>query len=217
MPKFGKAQKGQTLIETLVACFVLTMGISSALILANYSLQATSGIKQQIIAMGLAREGIEVVKNMRDTNWLKAPYNTDCYNFSTGENNAICYREWLKTSEGYTLTPGDYSLRFTFGNKLPWSLVETKADFGLNFAKGEGVLYNAADGLTASTGGSGFARKISITEDNFPPFDTDNGSRIKVSVKVWWSDKDCVINDEPSDDKNCTLTLETYLTNWRVF
>ena len=96
-------------------------------------------------------------------------------------------------------------------------MVETKADFGLNFSKGEGVLYNAADGLTASTGGSGFARKISITEDNFPPFDTDNGSRIKVSVKVWWSDKDCVINDEPSDDKNCTLTLETYLTNWRVF
>ncbi len=217
MLKRVKNQSGQTLIETLVACFVLVMGISAALGLANYSLRATTGIKQQIIAMGLAREGLEVVKNMRDTNWLKVPYTTDCYNFSTGDSTGICYRDWLKTSGGYTLLAGTYSLRFNPDADMAWSITPTSSDYGLNISKDVGVLYQGQDGLTASASDSGFARKITITEDNFPPFDKDTGPRLKVTSQVWWSGKDCELTDEPGTDKSCSLTLETYLTNWRVF
>lgn len=212
-----KNQSGQTLIETLVACFILVMGISAALGLANYSLGATNSIKQQIIGMGLAREGIEVVKNARDTNWLKVAYNTDCYNFSTGTNTAICYPNWLNTSGGYDIRPGTYTLRWTGSSTMPWSIVSTATDYGLNTSSGTGVLYNNAAGLTAVNGNAGFARKITITQDTFAPFDQNTGGRVKVSVVVWWSGKGCTMTSTPNTDKNCSVTLETYLTNWRVF
>lgn len=217
MLKKVQNQSGQTLIETLVACFVLVMGISAALGLANYSLRATTGIKQQIIAMGLAREGLEVVKNMRDTNWLKVPYSTDCYNFSTGDSTGICYRDWLKAQGGFDIQPGNYSLVFQSKTDVPWTLVNTDTDFGLDISSDPGVIYQAKSGLTATASNSGFARKITITEERFPPFDQDIGGRIKVSSQVWWSGKDCELTEQPGTDKSCSLTLETYLTNWRVF
>lgn len=225
--KFKSNQSGQTLIETLVACFVLVMGISAALGLANYSLGATNGIKQQLIGMGLAREGIEVIKNMRDTNWLKATYTTNCYNFSTGANTAICYQNWLDATSvgGFNISSSPfplfttyrYSLRFNGANTLPWSAVRTTTDFGLNTSSGTGVLYNGGVGVTPTNGNSGFARRITITQDTFAPFNRNTGGRVKVTSEVWWAGKGCTMTNTPNPDKKCSVTLETYLTNWRVF
>ncbi len=228
-PKSESTQVGQTLIETLVACFVLVMGISAALGLANYSLGATNSIKQQLVGMGLAREGLEVIKNMRDTNWLKSAYNTGCYNFSEpSANNGICYLDWLDAtaSGGYNISAGTsgspltYALRFNGANPLPWTAVQTASDFGLNTSIGTGVLYNNAAGVTpggVTAGNSGFARRISISQDTFAPFNQNTGGRVKVTSEVWWSGKGCTMTTNPNPDKNCSVTLETYLTNWRVF
>ncbi len=92
-------QNGQTLIETLVAVFMLVMGVSAALGLAIYALSTSTGITKQIIATGLAREGIEAVKDMRDTNWLQqTTIDTNCYDFTStpvGQPDASCYKNWL--------------------------------------------------------------------------------------------------------------------------
>ena len=57
------------------------MGVSSAVGLAIYAFNSSSSVTKQIIATGLAREGIEAVKNMRDTNWLQqTTIDTNCYN-----------------------------------------------------------------------------------------------------------------------------------------
>lgn len=99
-------QAGQTLIETLVAIFILVTGVTSALGLAVYALSTSTGIVKQIVATGLAREGLEAVKHMRDTNWLQqsplngTPINTDCYNYIDGTNTAWCYKNWLGQSSG---------------------------------------------------------------------------------------------------------------------
>lgn len=237
-------QQGQTLIETLVACFILVMGISAALGLATYSLRATGNIKQQTIGLGLAREGLEVVKNMRDTNWLRsALLSTDCYNFSDGSQTAPCYKDWLNVEGGYNISEGTYSLRTPVKGDLPWELVPTADEFGLDFSTGSKsgggdiepvdggaaadseiqsggtIFYSGADGLPAQKGNSGFARKITITEDTFPPFDHagDTGPRLKVTSQVWWSGRDCEMTEDVNPKKDCSVTLETYLTNWRVF
>jgi Tfp pilus assembly protein PilV len=226
-------QHGQTLIETLVACFILVMGIAAAIGLATYSLRATNTIKQQTIGMGLAREGLEVVKNMRDTNWLRSEIATDCYNFAdeeTPEDTGLCYKDWLNPTNGtgYDMSAitekggQNYSLRFTSG-ELPWQLVPTDTDFGLNFGtamrNSNGVFYNGLEGLTPINGSSGFARKITISQDTFAPFDhaDDLGPRLKVTSQVWWSGKDCVMTPDVNPSKTCSITLQTYLTNWRVF
>lgn len=219
-------ERGQTLIETLVACFILVMGITAALTLATYSLGATSNIKQQMIGAGLAREGIEVVKNMRDTNWLRDRLSTDCFNFTDNDNSAFCYRDWLNTPEGYNISGNgastSYSLRFNNADKLPWQLHKTDSEFGLDEVAltkdTTQVYYNNPDGLTPEQGNSGFARKITITEESFPPFNlSDTGPRLKVTSQVWWTGKDCEMTQDVNPNRSCSVTLETYLTNWRVF
>ncbi len=88
--------KAQTLIETLAAIFILTMGVTAGVGLANFVLGSSTSITNQVIATGLAREAVEAVKSMRDTNWLQAnTINTDCYNFSGGTSDGPCYRNWL--------------------------------------------------------------------------------------------------------------------------
>ncbi|MBI3231958.1 MAG: type II secretion system protein [Candidatus Doudnabacteria bacterium] len=86
---------GQTLIETIIAIFILVSGIAAAVGLAIFALSKSQNITKQMVAVGLAREGVEAIKNMRDTNWLKQTViNTNCYNRVTGANDAKCYQNW---------------------------------------------------------------------------------------------------------------------------
>ena len=93
------SNQGQTLIETLAALFILFMGVGAATGLAVYAFSASGNINKQIIATGLAREGMEAVRNMRDTNWLNGPLMPNgCYNYATCQaNQASCYLNWLNT------------------------------------------------------------------------------------------------------------------------
>jgi len=64
-------QKGFTLIEVLAAAFIITLGAGGAMALIQQSLSFTSNAALQLEASYLAQEGMEVVRNIRDTNLLK--------------------------------------------------------------------------------------------------------------------------------------------------
>jgi prepilin-type N-terminal cleavage/methylation domain-containing protein len=69
MPNFSKI-KGFTIIEGLVAIFVITI---AALIAYGSSQQIISYSRQtedKFIASYLAKEGVELVRNIRDSNWV---------------------------------------------------------------------------------------------------------------------------------------------------
>lgn len=224
-------QKGQTLIETLVAAFILAMGITAALGLASYSLNATTQIKQQVIAMGLAREGVEVIKNMRDTNWLKGTLTANCRDFTTGANNALCYNSWLTgTGGGYDISsPGASANYYLSLNTSPtqqriWSITRVTGNqerYGLNFNPSNVTTgFYSATGGTVASGTSGFGRMITLEEDNsFSPFtNAENwGPRLKVTSSVWWNGKRCVASEIPPADGRCKVVLQTYLTNWKNY
>lgn len=69
--KLIKNQKGQSLLELIIALGVLTVGVFAvwSLLAANY--RGESEVRARVVAINLAREGIEVVKNIRDSNWFK--------------------------------------------------------------------------------------------------------------------------------------------------
>jgi Tfp pilus assembly protein PilV len=67
-----KAPRGQSFIEAMVAITVLVTAVSSALALVQSSITATRVGGAQIVAANLAREGLEVVRSLRDTNWLQS-------------------------------------------------------------------------------------------------------------------------------------------------
>ena len=67
----AKSKKGETIAETIIALTILAMGIAMTSTLMANSLRNVNTSKYRVIAVNIAREGIEAVRNIRDTNWLK--------------------------------------------------------------------------------------------------------------------------------------------------
>lgn len=68
--------KGFTFVETLAALFIIMVGISSLATLINQTLSYAKASSYNLVAAYLGKEGIEVVKNIRDSNFLKVHYET---------------------------------------------------------------------------------------------------------------------------------------------
>ncbi len=66
-------QKGETLIEVITALTALVMAGVAAVTVIISVMQANAISKDYLIAQNLAREGIEGVITIRNTNWLKYP------------------------------------------------------------------------------------------------------------------------------------------------
>ena len=62
---------GFTLLETIVAVGLIVVGLVAALALITTSLFYVSNIQDRLAAANLTAEGIEVVRNIRDNNWLQ--------------------------------------------------------------------------------------------------------------------------------------------------
>lgn len=70
-PAEARFLAGFTIIEVIAAVFILTVGVVGVFSAVNYALSATQNISSRLIAAYLAQEGIEVVRNIRDGNWLE--------------------------------------------------------------------------------------------------------------------------------------------------
>jgi type II secretory pathway pseudopilin PulG len=178
-------QSGQTMIETIVAIYIMTMALASGIGLAIYATSQSALAKNQIIATNLAREGVEVIRMMRDTNWLRAeddaaiadlttctypsPLPTrPCYP-ETFSNSGTLGSQFELESRGTSAVPSPDSYRVTFRPSTGWAL---ERDTGLNVL-GTFFLCLQADGTYQHNGGlfgnspectgARFARKVSVT------------------------------------------------------
>lgn len=77
IPHYSKYESsgGYTLIELVAAIAVFTIGILGSLGLAVSNYNDSQDNLDRITAINLAREGIELVRNIRDSNWLKIDAN----------------------------------------------------------------------------------------------------------------------------------------------
>ncbi len=86
-------RKSFTLVETMLAVTILSMAIIAPLSIASNSLTAATTGKDRLVAIALARDAIEYVRNLRDTNrlngvsWLNGLDNNNCIN---GSNLSAC-------------------------------------------------------------------------------------------------------------------------------
>lgn len=67
-----KKNRSFTIIEIIVAVFIFTLMIGGSVVLIQQTLVMISLANQRLVAYNLAQEGIELVRNIRDTNWLKS-------------------------------------------------------------------------------------------------------------------------------------------------
>ncbi|OGG47249.1 hypothetical protein A2671_02220 [Candidatus Kaiserbacteria bacterium RIFCSPHIGHO2_01_FULL_49_13] len=73
--KSAATTRGFSLLETIVAIAVLSLAVAGPLSVVSNALKSAIYAKAEISAIHLAQEGIEVVRNLRDTNVLSgAPW-----------------------------------------------------------------------------------------------------------------------------------------------
>jgi len=78
-------KKGFTLIEIMIAVFIMTFGIVSIYSLIVSVIQMTTNSAERFIAGQLSREGIELVRNRRDQNWMQeAEFSLGLFSCSSG-------------------------------------------------------------------------------------------------------------------------------------
>jgi len=163
-----KSTKGFTLLEVIGAIFILTVGAGSAFILISQTLSAASLVKERLIASYLVGEGIEIVRNIRDTNWLQArdPAKTSPWDDGLCSTSP-CYWQTDYTTRTFTDTADFEQCSDPEYNCRPYDGTTLKIDGGF---------YNYTSGTETI-----FKRKITIEK-----LDSDN---IKVEVNVEWTEK----------------------------
>ncbi len=201
-------QLGQTLIETLVAIFILVTGLGSAIGLAIYSFRATDASSKQIVATALARQSVEGVKNIRDSNWLNSSDDFgSCGDLGSGQQ---CYKKW-QTVSSPNLKAGTYAVDFSAGTGSV-KMTQNPSSYILNYDSSTGQ-YVASGSGTASI----YSRKVVITEDSTPPY-TNQNPRLIVVATVWWHDQTCPVASDPTTlPSGCKVILEMHLTNWKNY
>ncbi len=206
-------EAGQTLIETLVGIFILVTGLISATTLAVYSFNATDSSSKQVVGTALAREGIEAIKNIRDTYWLNDVL-VDC-SPSMGSGQ-VCYRNWQGTGQGKLMKNSTYAVDFAISGGNPvWILDKHNGstyDFTLNYDPATGQYQNIGPGTPSI-----YARRIDIDEDNNFPYSVLDPKLIVTST-VWWKSRQCPQTNNPSSlPSSCKVVLNMYLTNWKNY
>ncbi|MBX4205129.1 MAG: type II secretion system GspH family protein [Candidatus Doudnabacteria bacterium] len=229
MMRKTNSQSGQTLLETIIAIFILTTVLTAGLSLTIYSLSHSDRTGEEIIATNLAREAIDVVRNMRDTNWLesdgRATYDlaTDC---AIGANTFSCFpKAWegvplsAGSSHYYPLTAGTYRLEFDPVTNS-WNLAVSPVSY---------AMYRDTDGYYSysALGAVGvpiYSRKIVITHIYGNPFSASdnptNLSELRVTAVVGWTGRGCqAMTGTPPDPSttNCSVAASENLTNWKDY
>ena len=65
-----KNQQGIGFLEMIAALGVIVTGVLAGLTLTTYNLASSTSSEGKLLAVNLAREAIEVIRNKRDSNWL---------------------------------------------------------------------------------------------------------------------------------------------------
>ena len=111
--KFKFQKKGFTLVEVMISIAIITTALIAMISLITYTTTSINVNKSRIIAGGLAQEGLEIVKNIRDDNWL--------------HNCPACDRRGVTTWQ-VGLSAGDWRVQYNLESLLAFSSTPLKLD-----------------------------------------------------------------------------------------
>ena len=191
-------QTGQTIAELLVACFIILIGLAAILTASISILNTVSVSKDIVIATNLAREGLEVVRNKRDNNWLAGAIFDNGLNFGGQAKNITKLLVNINTVNLNNFVQAD-------------SIINCEPDCVLYLSPV--ILYNHTLGEKTK-----FSRLITLTPickkaTDFPDVDIDcvqplPGDKIgiKTESQVGWQQK----------SSWRIVTLREYLYDWKL-
>jgi len=157
-----KNSAGFTILEVILAITVLTLAAGGSFILISQTIGSISVIQSRLTASYLIQEGLEIVRNIRDSNWLK----NQTWNQNLGEG------DWEGDYLSLSLTPRPLPCQYDdlpcqYDN-LSFLGIDGSGFYGYNYSSGNETI---------------FKRKITISKEPEEP------DRLKVSVEVFWREK----------------------------
>jgi len=162
LPFQFKSQESFTLLEVIGAIFLITVGIVGVFSLITMTLSSATYSSDKLIASYLAQEGIEIVRNIRDTNWLEGGTNP--------------WNEGLVTTDCSTGCRADYTYSSTTDPTLP--------PYNNEYLNIDGNGYYSYSAGTPTS----FQRKITISKEEYPPA-SGKYDKMTVQVEVSWQEK----------------------------
>ena len=157
--------KGFSFIEVLVSIFILVIAITASFSVLRGILSYNVTNSSRLVAAYLAQEGIEIVRNIRDGNWLESR-----------SNSLISWDEGIGTGSNCVGANGcvaDYNHSYSSDQKDPKLPAYTGQPLNIDSYG----LY----GYGSSTTPTKFQRKIVITPEGI--------NELKVNVTVSWQEK----------------------------
>ncbi|MEK7146234.1 MAG: hypothetical protein AAB802_03545 [Patescibacteria group bacterium] len=152
--KFGPRRRpAESLIETVISATVIVLATAGALGLLRTSLIGNDVVGTKVVAMNLALEGIEAVRNIRDTNYLRFASDTaNCWNtlnVTDVDDCSLAGSETIEDNITYVVTRD-----FTEASRMEWNLVPRDASntgdmglYDLNLGGGNSTEMYAQAGL----------------------------------------------------------------------
>ncbi len=196
--------RAESLIETLIAVFVISLSAVAALTLMITTMQTIDNVQDRVIAVNLSREGIEAVRNIRESNWLE-------HSRERREHwNCLGMRDCDNSKEA-NLIQNETNYTVDFDENFRWTLTEVATDLDLedlvldnedyrlylkNYEGGE--FYTHDSGLGANTE-TKFYRQVSVRYVD----EDEDVMEVKSNVS-WFAEGERVAHIE----------LTTYLTDF---
>lgn len=151
-------QKGFTLIEALIAIFIFSVALVSLITISARGVTGAAQARDQVVAHFLAQEGIELMRNVRDTRIV----NQDPSPLFGGSNDMPCYIS-DPCAIALDITGSPFFYKFT-----------TPGGDTLDVNENSGVM------VYESTGGDKFYREVFYEK-------TSSDDKIQVHSVVRWS------------------------------
>lgn len=104
--------KAFSFAEVMISVFLLSIGMVATITLMSGSLRDSMDSRNQVIASGFAQEGTELVKNIRDTNWLLHKTSPAVHSFDNITNGPNCTIDYTLSDLGaLTCSPASNILK----------------------------------------------------------------------------------------------------------
>lgn len=162
--KKNKNNKGFTIIELIIAIFILSFSIFGVYSAFSVVIVLTHGASDRFTAAYLAQEGLEIIRNVRDTNWI---------------DGAV---DWTHGIQGFhNGCEADYTTGTDAPGAKPFTPWVGGPSGGNYLSVDSGGFYSYDHGTETK-----FKRKITI--------DLLSDYIIKVSVLVTWEEKPNILN-----------------------
>lgn len=130
MKKLFRKKSGESLVEVIVAIFVVSIGSSVATTLIVSALQANTFSRDSLIALNLATEGLEAMRNIRDSNWLRFSYDkANCWNISPTATDCTLNQNGVGNNN--PMLPGFYTIDLQ-PNNFTYHLTQVMSGFPLD-------------------------------------------------------------------------------------